>query len=400
MTDQIVQQAMRLHEAGRIQEAASIYQEVLRANPRHYMALYSLGFACAQTNQHEQAIVLFSEAIAVNARDPASWFQRGISLYRLGRNPESLHSFDRTLALQPGHYEALVNRAVVLLETGRPAQALASCDTALALQPNFPPALVNRGNALVALGQHEDGIAAYDVALALNPGAADIIENRENAEFQLGRASRCPPGYMRRLFDEFSVDYDLRMLDELGYRAHLHVRTLYDRVADDAKKPSRILDLGSGTGLAGEAFKDISNGGYLEGIDLSPLMNDAARQRGLYDHLVLGDLEKYLAEPGEAFDLILAADTMIYIGDLAPSFAGVARRLQPGALYIFAVEAKDGDAWEQTAANRFRHSISYLREQATRAGLEFVDMMEAPLRNESGVPVVGYTIALRRPLNN
>ena len=400
MNDPVIQRAMRLHEAGQVAEAARIYQEILRSNPRHYQALYSLGFACAQGGQHDQAVALFSEAISVNQREPDAWFHRGVSLYRLGRGPEALHSFDRALAMVPGHHEALVNRAVVLLESGRAAFALASCDTALIFKPSFGPALVNRGNALVALGRHEEGIAAYDAALALNPGSQDIIENRDNALFQLGRAARCPPGYMRRLFDEFSVDYDLRMLDELGYRAHLHVRTMFDRVMPNAKGPFQILDLGSGTGLVGDAFRDVSRSGRLEGIDLSPLMNEAARQRGVYDELVLGDLETYLATPGPSYDLMLAADTMIYIGDLTTAFAGVARRLVPGGTFIFAVEANEGEGWEQTQANRFRHNVGYIRTETTRAGLEFVDMMEAPLRNEAGAAVQGLIFALRRPQNN
>ena len=55
-------------------------------------------------------------------------------------------------------------------------------------------------------------------------GADPGAENRDLALLELKRLTRCPPGYLRGLFDEFSSDYDQMMLDALGYRAHLHLR--------------------------------------------------------------------------------------------------------------------------------------------------------------------------------
>jgi len=159
-----------------------------------------------------------------------------------------------------------------------------------------------------------------------------------------------------------------------------------------------VLDLGCGTGLVGEAFGDLARGGRMDGIDLAPRMIEAARSRGVYDDLTLGDIESILAAPGRSYDLILAADTMIYIGDLTNVFSGVARRLEQGGFYLFAVESMPGSSWEQSPMNRFRHSEAYLREEAARAGLEFVDLIERPLRQEASQPVGGFAIALRKPL--
>ena len=104
-----------------------------------------------------------------------------------------------------------------------------------------------------------------------------------------------------------------------------------------------LLDLGCGTGLVGETFKDLAEGaGRLDGIDLAPRMLDVARARGIYHELILGDLESVLFSPGRSYDLIVSADTMIYLGDLKPAFTGVAKRLEPGGFYIFACEAKAG----------------------------------------------------------
>jgi predicted TPR repeat methyltransferase len=46
--------------------------------------------------------------------------------------------------------------------------------------------------------------------------------------------------------------------------------------------------------------------------------------------------------------------------------------------------------------NRFAHSESYLRELASRTGLDFVAIQPCNLRNEGLHPVPGFTVALRR----
>jgi predicted TPR repeat methyltransferase len=392
----MVRNAMQLHQAGRIPEAANLYQQILRANPRQYEALYGLGFILNQMGHLEQAERLLEGANIVRPREFEPWHARGGALYRLGRHADALRCFDHALSINPMHVEALTNRAVILLEMGKPEHALVSCDTALAFAPDFASAQINRGNALAALKRYDEAIATYDAVLAKDPNNTPARENRENTLFQAGRASRCPPGYMQRLFDDFSADYDTRMVEGLIYRAHKHLRTLYDRIVPDAKAPLNILDLGSGTGLVGEEFKDLARGGRLDGVDLAPLMIEAARRRGIYDNLTLSDLESHLALRGRLYDLMLAADTMIYLGDLEPTFSGVARNLAPGGLYVFAVEAKEGSGWEQTSANRFRHSLDYLRQEAERAGLEFVDYMDCTLRQEEKAPVPGFTVALRK----
>jgi predicted TPR repeat methyltransferase len=313
------------------------------------------------------------------------------------RLEEALASFDRALAIEPDFIEALNNRAVMLLQLRRLDEAFATCEAAVRFRPDHAVSWNTRGNALMAMNRYQQAVASYDTALEIEPALAASAENRDLALLELKRLTRCPPGYLRGLFDEFSSDYDQMMLDALGYRAHLHLRGLADRVL--AARPSgwRILDLGSGTGLVGEAFKDLAKGGRLDGIDLSPRMIDEASRRGIYDSLILGDIETMLQVVERAYDLMLAADTMIYFGDLAPTLEGALKRLVPGGFYLFAVERMEGHGWEQTEDRRFRHSEAYLRVVAATAGLDFAGLMECVLRRQGNEPVPGLAVALRKP---
>src|SRR6266436_136356 len=386
----------------RFEDAVASYDRALTILPDFPEARdnrkYALGMVYFESGKFEQAQYIFDEAVRLNPLLLDGMCIRGIALMRLRRHQEALDCFDRALSIKPDFVEALSNRATALLELNRFDEALAGFDAVLAIDSTHANSWNNRGNALTSVKRFEEAIDSYDRALALQPDFPEAKDNRVNALFAMGRMSRCPPAYMRALFDDYSSYYDAAMVEALGYRGHLHLRTLAMRVLPRLAPPWRILDLGCGTGLVGEAFKDLAAGGRLDGIDLAPRMIEAARSRGVYDELILDDLETVLAAQGPLYDLIVSADTMIYLGDLGPTFFGAANRLNARGFYIFACESKTGDGWEQTPANRFRHSENYLREEAARAGLSFVDLMECTLRSESAEPVPGFAVALQKPL--
>jgi predicted TPR repeat methyltransferase len=326
-----------------------------------------------------------------------SAYTKGVLLMREARFHEAVTAFDEAIEIRPGFVDALSNRATSLSELKRHDEALEGFDAALAIDAEHAISWNNRANALVAMKRFEEAVDNYDRALQLAPTFLEARDNRQNALFELKRGKRCPPAFMRGLFDDFSSHYDETMLEKLQYRAHLHLRTLAERVLPRLTPPWRILDLGCGTGLVGDAFKDLAVGGHLAGLDIAPKMIEAARTRGLYDDLILGDLETVLHAPGPSYELILAADTMIYLGDLASTFSGVAKRLEADGFYIFAVESVADGEWQQTPANRFRHGTAYIKAEAERASLIFIDAMDCTLRFEANTPVAGLAVALQKP---
>jgi predicted TPR repeat methyltransferase len=410
--------ATALLEVGRLQDALAAFDQVLSMEPNHPITWNNRGNTLMALNRIEEAVQCYDTALAIMPGFPEATANRGVAinalkgtnssfaesayskgalLMREGRFHEALTVFDEALEVRPLFVEAMSNRATALLELKRYEDALDGFDKALAIDAEHAISWNNRANALVKLKRFEDAVESYDKALQLAPTFLEARDNRLNALFELKRAKRCPPAYMRGLFDDFASHYDETMLEKLHYRAHLHLRELAERVLSRLTPPWRILDLGCGTGLVGEAFKDLAAGGRLAGIDIAPRMIEAARARGIYDELLLGDLETVLHMPGTRYDLILAADTMIYIGDLAPTFSGVAKRLEPEGFYIFAVERTQDGEWQQTPQNRFRHSLAYIQNEAARAGLSFVDAVECVLRQEATTRVAGFAIALKKP---
>ncbi len=396
MNEALMRQAAGLQQLGRFAEAAQCYQQILRANPRHFEALFSLGMIYVNNQQFEDGQRILADALKLNPRFGEGWCARGLALLHLRRREEALACFDQSLALIPNFLEALSSRATALLELGRHEEALAAFDRVLALRSDHAISWNNRGNTFVAMRRLEEAVASFDRALALAPDLEIAQNNRNLALLELKRISRIPAVAVRALFDNYSSYYDSAMMDSLGYRAPSHLRGLAARVMPNAAPPMRILDLGCGTGLSGEAFKDLAVGGRLDGIDLSAGMIEEARRRDIYSDLMVEDFETALAAPGLSYDLIIAADALIYHGDLAPVLWGTAQRLEPEGFCLFTVEKLAGEGWEQTPANRFRHSEAYLRSCAEKSGFAVTEIVECALRSESNAPVEGFAVALRK----
>jgi predicted TPR repeat methyltransferase len=397
MVHPLMRTAANLHQAGRFDEAAQLYQQVLRGNPRDLDAIYALGIIHLQSGRLEEAQVSLGEALRLRPRFPEALCSRGIALMQLRRREEALDCFDQALAIMPNFVDALSSRATALLEMNRLDEALVAFDRVLAIDPKHAISWNNRGNTFVAMRRLEEAVASFDKALALKPDLEIAQNNRMLALLELKKVSRIPAHAVRALFDDYSSYYDAAMLEALSYKGPQHLRALLERVRPSVAAPLSILDLGCGTGLSGEAFKELAEGGRLDGVDLSAKMIDEARKRGIYTDFIVDDFESALAGSERTYDLTVGADALIYSGDLGPTLNGVLRLLKPGGLFLFTLEKLNSGDWEQTSANRFRHGEAYIRDAAARAGYELADLVECALRSESREPVTGFAVALKKP---
>ena len=130
-------------------------------------------------------------------------------------------------------------------------------------------------------------------------------------------------------------------------------------------KPMDVLDLGCGTGLCGMLLKPIA--GVVWGIDLSPLMIAKSKARGVYDRLEQGDVVQVMQAMDQQFDLVVAGDVIIYVGDLTPVFTQIVRRLRPGGRVIASIESGGGDRYQMGKKSlRYSHSRPYLATASRR----------------------------------
>ena len=172
-----LQEALRLHQAGRLEEAAALYQRILIEDPRQADALHLLGLIALQAGDKAEALAQIEAAIAINDGVAAYHHDRGVVLLRLGRPGDAEASLRRALQLKPVYPDASNALGNALQGLGRVAEAMTAYQTALATQANFPEAHNNLGNALRRSNQLDAAIAHYRQAVQQRPAYVDALCN-------------------------------------------------------------------------------------------------------------------------------------------------------------------------------------------------------------------------------
>ena len=265
------------------------------------------------------------------------------------------------------------------------------------LAPGFASAWFTLGEIRERLGEREAAIAAFRRAQVSDP------EDRHGAGLRLTLLgaeplSAMPPAYVRALFDQYAPRFEAALVDDLGYRgpALLFKAVLSARAA--IRKPAffrRAIDLGCGTGLAATAFaREVD---HFTGIDLSPRMIERARLTGLYAELEVADMAQGLrSKPDAGADLVLAADAMVYVADLAPVLGEVKRVLVRGGLLAFTLETHGGDGVVLGAGLRYAHGAVHVRAALEAAGLTLSRLEDLSARNEDNTPVPGLVVVAEK----
>lgn len=200
---QLAQRAMDLQQAGRLEETAEVYTELLRHLPQQPQLLFNAGTIALQLARHGEALALFDRALRAAPGQVPTLVNKAVALNALGSHAEALACCDAALAQHPGYALAHTNRGNALLELDRPQDALQSHERAIALEPGYADAYINRGQVLLRLGRAGDALASHDRALALQAdavaawiGRADALqalERYDEALAALDEASRLAP---------------------------------------------------------------------------------------------------------------------------------------------------------------------------------------------------------------
>lgn len=266
------------------------------------------------------------------------------------------------------------------------------------LVPDWAPAWFALGEARQRLDDPHGAAQAFLTAQRHDRAGRLGADLRLAALGAASAPAQPAPAYLRQLFDQYAPQFEEHLVDRLGYRGPQLVEQAMASVA--ARLPPRFrhaIDVGCGTGLvarmivAGGACERIS------GIDISPQMIARARETGLYDRLIAGEAVQVLAsEPSDSADLIVAADTLVYIGDLAPLFGELARVLMRGGVFAFTAQTGPAGRWDLGADLRYRHAPAYLRALAEGHGFDVPVLTEESARNEHGAAVPGLVGVMLR----
>ncbi len=252
----------------------------------------------------------------------------------------------------------------------------------------------NRALDLEKAGKFDEAAEAYKHVLELDP------EDHGGAAVRLARMgkgdapAKAPDAYVSTLFDQHAEVFDMVLVDQLGYSVPLMVRDKIEKLELGPFK--RLLDLGCGTGLSGEALHDLVS--HKTGVDIAEGMVEVADEKEIYDDLYVGEVVEFLkVDEEERWDLIVATDVLPYMGKLEEFFAGVAENIEAKGVFAFSSETLPADILGDQnfmvgKYHRFAHAENYVRGLLEKAGFSILDLSSIIVRYEQGEPVPGHLV--------
>jgi predicted TPR repeat methyltransferase len=140
----------------------------------------------------------------------------------------------------------------------------------------------------------------------------------------------------------------------------------------------------------------------MEGVDLSPKMvKKAIALKDVYDLAKASDLQGHLRKcRDESFDLIISADVLMYLYDLAPMFKEVKRVLKKGGTFAFSTEALEEEVGQdvlERSSGRYAHSRKYVHLLA-EDGLELQSLVNVLGRMDEGKEIRSDIYVFQRTL--
>lgn len=196
-----------------------------------------------------------------------------------------------------------------------------------------------------------------------------------------------PRRYVTETFDKYAGRFDNHLRKVLGYTVPAALAEMTAAHAG-GRRFSHCLDLGCGTGLSGEAFRNLSK--HLSGVDLSSRMLRHAADKKIYHRLECTEILEFLGNDHKRHDLFVAADVFIYLGRLEPFFPLLAKLAEPGALLACSTERYTGQGdYTLRTSGRYAHSRDYLISRAGTSGFSLQVHKEHDIRKENGSWIPG-----------
>jgi predicted TPR repeat methyltransferase len=399
--EQGLREAIAKHRAGDHAAAESGYRKHLKEFPNDPSALHFLGLLRTHQGRNEEAVKLIVAALEIDPEYVDAWSNLSVAYYKERDLERSEFCARKAIEISPQFVNAWANLGMTLRARNAYEEALVAWGRALDLQPGMRNIAISYGHLLYRLDRRPEALefyARWQASAPDDPIPQHMLAAMGGAE----RPMRASDGYVRATFDDFADSFD-RNLEELGYRAP---QLLSDAVMQSgalrAQHSLGVLDIGCGTGLCGPLLRPIAR--RLVGVDLSPNMLSKAAMRAVYDQLNCAELTQWLAECGQQFDLVVAADVLCYFGDLSAAFANAGAVLAPGGCFACSLEALPASAADNPTSaepfmlqphGRYQHDRKHVEAALLAAGLDIVSLSTQTLRHERQNPVVGIVVVAR-----
>ncbi|WP_428739400.1 methyltransferase domain-containing protein [Sulfurimonas sp.] len=335
-------------------------QPTIELNSSEINAYLKLANSCKNAKDYKNALLYLKKAIKVDNKCYICYHQMADVYDKLNKYEQSLFYLQKAIKLNPDFYDALFSMAQCYRKMQNENKMVEYLHKTLKKLPKHPGA----NHLLASLNQETN--------------------------------SKYSSEYAEDLFDRYADHFENHLINSLKYQVPTIIKEKLQSL--NPPRDSKVLDLGCGTGLLGKAIIDIFPN--LVGVDISTNMIEETRKKNIYTTLYIDDIQDFLFKNVKKFDLVMAADVFIYIGDLQVIFSSVKKCLSSHGYFIFSIElSSDINTSDHKLAKsgRFSHTVEYIESLCKEIGFDVEDKEEVILRQENNTGQKGAIFILKLP---
>ncbi len=161
--DAVLAQGLAHFKAGRLDEAARLFQGAVQRDPERAGAWHNLGVTLRRLDRFPAAVACFRRALELAPNDPSSLSSLGNVLKDLDRMDEALIAHQAAVAAKPRDAGLRHNYGITLREAGYFEEALDELDQACQLGSHRAEMRWDRAITTLHLGRFAEGWGAFEV---------------------------------------------------------------------------------------------------------------------------------------------------------------------------------------------------------------------------------------------
>ena len=161
----LIQRAAGEAIEGRLEEAVSLYERAIAANPKLTRAYTDLISLYGRLQRNSKAEEVYRQAVALDGNDSDAYYNFGVFCFERGRMAEAKAAFDHTVRLQPRHAEALNNLGAIYELEGKWDHAAALYRRAIDANSSYPLAHFHLGRIYANQNKYPLAIAEFERSL-------------------------------------------------------------------------------------------------------------------------------------------------------------------------------------------------------------------------------------------
>lgn len=372
-------------------EAIQLLQKLLEHVPDHFAAHFHIACAYMQQEQFDHAIQTFLVIETSHPHHVETQTNLATCYLKKGSFDKAKIHYLKAIELDPRDTQSLFNLGYINMQQGNLDAAIQYYQRTVNLAHDSFAAHNNLAVAFLAKPQLSLALHHFKEAQRLQPNNQSIAYNIHALEQNQPLLS-APPDYVQSLFDAYADHYESHLLHALDY----HVPALLEKALSKFISKSQsldVLDLGCGTGLCGTTIKPYAKS--LIGVDLSSKMLEIAAQKHIYNELFTNDLTLFLTNTLTHYDLIIAGDVLVYLGDLTTLFKLVRKSLRQKGLFVFNTEVSQNLPFKMNQSGRFSHHKNYIESEAEKNHFKISFYQSAITRKQNNDPVYGHIYILQ-----